>query len=121
MKDVYLTFTKWKLIICKGPKIVSYWNYKNSSNYVFQKLLLDEFAKIQIFNELPALQTYLHVCVRALDKYSPKNSKCVGANNSSFMNKKNLKVILDCTRLRNKFLKNWYPEKRFADNQQRNF
>ena len=37
------------------------------------------------------------------------------------MNRNISKTVMDCTRLRNEFLKNQSPENRFAYNQQRNF
>ena len=67
------------------------------------------------------LQTYLNVCIRALDVCAPRKTKYVSANSSPFMNKNISKAIMTGTRLRNKFLRNRTPENRIAYNQQRNF
>ena len=47
-------------------------------------ILFDEFTKIQVCNETPALQSYFDLCVRALDKCAPNKSKYIRANNSPF-------------------------------------
>ena len=91
----------------------SYRDYKNQFN-IFRQLIFDEFAKLQVCNEFPALQIYLDICVRAHDKCAPKKSKYVTPNNSPFMNKKISKAIMDATRPRNKFLKNRSPKNKFA-------
>ena len=74
-----------------------------------------------VCKEKPVQQTDLAACVRAIDKCTLKKSKHVRANNSSFLNKKISKAIMDRTRLRNKFLKNLSRENRFAYIQQRSF
>ena len=61
----------------KGPKVISYWDYRNYSNDIFRQLINDDFNVLhQTFNEHQPLQTYLNVCIRALD---------VRANNSPFI------------------------------------
>ena len=72
-------------------------------------------------NENPPLETYLDICLRALDECAPNKKKYIRANNSLFMNRNILKAIMIHSRLRNKFLRNKTPENRFAYNQQRNF
>ena len=64
--------------------------------------------KIQVCNEISALQLYLGICVRALDKCAPKKFKNVRANNIFFMNTKISKAILDHIRLRKKILKKFF-------------
>ena len=76
---------------------------------MFRPLICDEYAKIQVCNEIPALKAYLDVCIRALYKCARKKLKYnISTNNSPFMNKKI--SIIDRTRLRNKLLKNQSPE-----------
>ena len=43
---------------------------------------------LQVCNEIPAPETYLNVCVKALDKCAPKKSKYVRANNCPIRIKK---------------------------------
>lgn len=74
----------------------------------------NEFAKIQVCNEIPALQIFLGVFIRALDKCAPNKSKHVRTNNSLFMNKKISEAKMVCTRMKNKFLMNQSPENRFT-------
>ena len=106
----------------KGPKVISYRDYKNYSNDIFRQLINDDFNVLhQTSNEHQPLQTYLNVCMRALDVCAPRKTKYVRANNSPFMNKNISKAIMTRTRLRNKFLRNRTPENRTAYNQQRNF
>ena len=75
----------------------------------------------QTSNEHQPLQTYLNVCIRALDVCTPRKTKYVRANNSPFMNKNISKAIMTRSRLRNKFLRNRTPENKIAYNHQRNF
>ena len=106
----------------KGPKVISYRDYKNYSSDIFRPLINDDFNVLhQTFNEHQPLQTYLNVCMRALDVCAPKKTKYVRANNSPFLNKNISKRIMTRSRLRNKFLRNRTPENRIAYNQQRNF
>ena len=106
----------------KGPKVISYWDYKNYSNDIFRQLINDDFNVLhQTSNEHQPLQTYLNFCIRALDVCAPRKTKYVRANNSPFMIKIISKAIMTRSRLRNKFLRNRTPENRIAYNQQRNF
>ena len=105
----------------KGPKVISYRDYKNYSNGIFRQLINDDFNVLhQASNEHQPLQTYLNVCIRALDVCAPRKTKYVRANNFPFMNENILKAIMTRSRLRNKFLPNRTPENRIAYNQQRN-
>ena len=74
----------------------------------------NEFAKIQVCNEIPVLQIFLGVCIRALDKCARNKSKHVRTNNSPFMNEKISEAKMVCTRMKNKFLMNQSPENRFT-------
>ena len=56
----------------KEPKTACYRNHKNYSHDVFRQFLFKIFAKLQVCNEMPALQTYWAVCARALDKFTLK-------------------------------------------------
>ena len=106
----------------KGPKVISYRDYKNYSNDIFRQLINDDFNVLhQTSNEHQPLQTYLNVCIRALGVCAPRKTKYVRANNSPFMNKNISKAIMTRSRLRNTFLRNRTPENRIAYNQQRNF
>ena len=106
----------------KGSKVISYRDDKNYSNDIFRQLINDDFNVLhQTSNEHQPLQTYLNVCIRALDVCAPRKTKYVRANNSPFMNKNISKAIMTRSRLRNKFLRNRTPENRIAYNQQQNF
>ena len=106
----------------KGPKVISYRDYKNYSNDIFRPLINDDFNVLhQTFNEHQPLKTYLNVCMRALDACAPRKTKYVRANNSPFLNKNISKGIMTRSRLRNKFLCNRTAKNRIAYNQQRNF
>ena len=106
----------------KWPKVISYRDYKNYSNGIFRQLINDDFNVLhQTSNEYQPLQTYLNVCIRALDVCALRKTKYVRANNSPFMNKNISKAIMTRSRLRNKFLRNRTPENRIAHNQQQNF
>ena len=75
----------------------------------------------QTSSEHQPLQTYLNVCIRALDVCALRKTKYVRTNNSPFMNKNTSKAIMTRSRLRNKFLRKRTPENKIAYNQQRNF
>ena len=106
----------------KGSKVISHRDYKNYSNDIFRQLVNDDFNVLyQTSNKHQPLQTYLNVCIRALDVCTPRKTKFVRANNSPFMNKNISKAIMNRSRLRNNFLRNRTPENRIAYNQQRNF
>ena len=106
----------------KGPNVISYRDYKNYCNDIFRQLINNGFNVLhQTSNEHQPLQTYLNVCIRALDVCAPRKTKYVRANNSPFMNKNISKAIMTRTRLSNTFLRNRAPENRIAYNQQRNF
>ena len=61
---------------------------------------------LQVCNEVAALQTYLNISARALDKRAPRNKNNVKAKNCPLISKKTPKAKMDCTRARNKILKN---------------
>ena len=61
-----------------------------------------------VCNEAPALQIYLDVFVRALDKCAPKKSKYIKANKGN-----NESIAQDW--------ENWSPKNRFSYYQERNF
>ena len=104
------------------PKVITYRNFNNFSNDVFRQLVFDQLFNFQQeTNDNPPLETYLDICLRALDECAPRKKKYIRANNSPFMNRNILRAIMICSRLRNKFLRNKTPENRFAYNQQRNF
>ena len=87
----------------KEPKVISYRDYNNYSNDIFRQLINDDFnVLLQTSNEHhQPLQTYLNVCIRALDVCAPRKTTYVRANNSPFMNKNTSKAIMTRSRLRN--------------------
>ena len=87
----------------KEPKVISYRDYNNYSNDIFRQLINDDFnVLLQTSNEHhQPLQTYLNVCIRALDVCAPRKITYVRANNSPFMNKNTSKAIMTRSRLRN--------------------
>ena len=68
-----------------------------------------------------SLGNCLKVYQKALDICAPRNKRHFRANNSSFINKTISKAIMDCTRLRNEFLRNRTLENKLAYNKQRVF
>ena len=86
------------------PKFIAYRNFNNFSNDVFRQLIFDQLFNFQQeTNENPPLETYLDICLRALDECAPRKKKYIRANNSPFMNRNILKAIMIRSRLRNKF------------------
>ena len=65
--------------------------------------------------------TNLKTFMSTFNRHAPQRKRCVGANNSPFMNKPLSKAIMVRTRLRNKFLKSKTNESREAYKKQRNY
>ena len=62
----------------KEPKVISYRDYNNYSNDIFRQLINDDFNVLhQTSNEHQLLQTYLNVCIRALDVCALRKTKYV--------------------------------------------
>ena len=103
----------------KQPKIISRRDFGKFSDNDFRTQILRDFSTLHLSNDSPSLHLYVDICIRALDVYAPKNKKYLRANSSPFMNKTISKAVMDCTRLRNKFLKNRTAENKLAYNCQR--
>ena len=58
---------------------------------------------------------------KALDSRAPKKQKYVRSNHRTFINKTILEVVMDWSRLRNKFLKTRFNEDQKVYNTQRNY
>ena len=105
----------------KQPRIISYRDFGKFSKNDFRTQILRDFSTLHLSNDSPSLDLYVDICIRTLDVYAPKKKKYLRANSSPFMNKAISKIVMDRTRLRNKFLKNRTAENKLAYNRQRNY
>ena len=72
----------------------------------FRTQILWDFSTLHLNRDYWSLDLCVDICIRAVDIYALKKKKYLRVNNSPFMNITISKVVLDGTRLRNKFLKN---------------
>ena len=103
----------------KQPKMISYRDFGKFSNNYFRTQILRDFLTLHLSSDSPSLDLYVDICIRALDIYNPRKKKYLRANNSPFINKAISKVVMDCTRLRNMFLKNRSAENKLVYNGQK--
>ena len=85
-------------------------------NNDFRTQIVWDFSTLHLNSDYSSLDTCLDICIRALDIYALKKKDYLRVNNSPFMNITISKAVLDCTRLKNKYLKNTS-----AENRQRNY
>ena len=100
------------------PKIISYRRYKNFSNDAFRENLIEQID-IQNFQHM-TLDTLKQLFLNILEKFAPVKHKYVRANQSPFMNKALNKLVMDRSRLKNRYFKNRTPENRLAYTKIRN-
>ena len=103
----------------RQPKMISYRDFGKFSNNYFRTQILRDFLTLHLSSDSPSLDLYVDICIRALDIYNPRKKKYLRANNSPFINKAISKVVMDCTRLRNMFLKNRSAENKLVYNGQK--
>ena len=71
----------------KEPTTVAHRNYANYFNDSPILLISDEFAKIQVCNEILALQNYFHICIKSADKCVLEKPQYFKENSSIFIDK----------------------------------
>ena len=86
----------------KEPKLIQYRGYKNFSEEEYREFLVNLVSDI---DQCPSYGVFLTKCKIALDRRVPLKYKYLRSNHSPFMNKDIAKAIMDCTRLRHKFLR----------------
>ena len=64
---------------------------------------------------------FYEICHSVLNDHAPRKKKYIRGNNKPFMTKAFSRVVMQRTRLRNKFLKNPSEENKLRYNKQRNF
>ena len=79
------------------PKTKIYRNYKNFDNTLFENELLAMTANVC------DLDQYMFEFQNILDKHAPKKRKILRGNNKPFMNKRFRKMIMNRSKLKNKF------------------
>ena len=99
-------------------KIISYRRYKNFSNDAFRENLIEQID-IQNFQHM-ILDTLKQLFLNILEKFAPIKHKYVRANQTPFMNKALNKLVMDRSRLKNRYFKNRTPENRLAYTKIRN-
>lgn len=60
-KDSHFSFVVWKSTFSSLPILYCSYNYFNKT--FLAAYIFDEFARIQVCNKIPALQSYLDICV----------------------------------------------------------
>ena len=68
----------------KQSKIKSYGVFGKFSNSDFRTQILRDFSTPRLSSDLPSLDLYVNICIRALDIYAPKKKKCFRANKSFY-------------------------------------
>ena len=101
------------------PKIKSYRDYKNFDNDIFREYLFQDLSQANMNDN--DLCNFLEVCLNTLNKLAPFKRKYSRGNHLPFMNKELSKVIMNRTRLRNKFLKNRTDENKRKYSKQWNY
>ena len=102
----------------KESKIIKYRDYSNFCNKDYSQHTLNEMSNraLDITNNY---NIFLNICKDALDARAPIKRKYLRSNQSPFMNKDISKVIMNRTRLRNRFLRTRSFEDKAAYNKQR--
>ena len=99
------------------PMIVTYRDYKRFDNKKFRESLIIYFSTGKSISYYAFENLVLHT----LDKMAPIKQKHIRGNQFSFMNKDIHKVIMNKTRLRNRFLRQSTPMNSLAYKKQRNY
>ena len=94
-------------------KVIFYRNYKNFKNDNYLSFIEKLSGSLNITNNT-ALDSFLDICRRALNKTAPLKQKFVRANDGPFMNKTILRVVIKQKRLRNRFVKDMSDSNRVA-------
>ena len=93
-------------------KIIKYRNYKGFNENIFCHELDQTLLKGEIYKSEDPYSKLTEIFEEILQKHAPLKSKQVRGNHAPFMNKELSKVIMNKSRLRNKYLK-WPSRENF--------
>ena len=102
----------------QSPILVKYRNYKNFIKENFRKELLHNLSSLDYDASFEDFETAF---MSILNEHATMKERLVRANNSPFMNKKLIKVIMTRSRLKNKFSTNPNEVNKSIYNKQRNY
>ena len=102
------------------PEIIHYRDYQKYNNYSFRQDLLSKLIMENI-NLSNGLQKFIDICMKSLDKFTPRKKKYSRGNNLPFMNKLLNRAHMKRTRLRNCYLKKRSEQNRLSYVKQRNY
>ena len=100
------------------PEIIHYRDYQKYNNYSFRQDLLSKLIMENI-NLSNGLQKFIDICMKSLDKFTPRKKKYSRGNNLPFMNKLLNRAHMKRTRLRNCYLKKRSEQNRLSYVKQR--
>ena len=90
----------------REAKVINYRDIKNSLiKNEFKQQILKNILKTTQNGDIVPYQSFLIICQRALDSRATKKQKYIRPNHSPFINQVIVKVVMDRSQLRNKFLK----------------
>ena len=120
VKDFHkMVITIFKIFYKKQkPKIIYYRNYKTFNGNLFKEKLNNELLSIDTNNT--ELVEFTTTVLSVLDKHAPIKRKYIRANNSAFTTKELRAVIMQTSKLRQKFVKERTSDSKHLYNRQRN-
>ena len=103
------------------PEVINYCDYRNFSEKEYRQQILYELSLVgNVWREI-SFDSLLAKFKETLDKTAPIIQNYVRSNHSPFLNKENLKSIMNQTGLRNRFLKRRSMAEMPAYNRQKTF
>ena len=104
------------------PRIISYraFSYYHNANFI-NSLTEILFSGENTGSFIKDPDCFYKVCTEVLNQHAPRKKKYVRGNNKQFMNKALSKIIMQGTKLRNRFLKDPSAANKFSFNKQRNW
>ena len=88
-----------------SPKIIKYRNYKGFNENIFCHVLDQILLKGEIYKSEDPYSKLTEIFQKILQNHAPLKSKQVRGNHAPFMSKELSKIIMNKSRLRNKYLK----------------